>query len=373
MERSGVNPGTWLTAPDLADIAIGAGPFATVHMAIDAAVENASQHNLLRWRGLHDELAAAGAPEKVLDEIGELIPDAHHEGQTLIAIADSGGVRHASHWPEAPVRQLARWAALPSLAPVIEWRQALPPYVTVATDRTGAEIHGVRPGRPDIEVTAEGPDGPISKVQAGGWSHSRYQQRAETTWEESAKDVAEAVERMAARVDARAVFVSGEARAFSLLRDALSPAVQAILHEVAGSRAADGSQPVEVAHVGARLAGVVAGETGILLEKLSEEQGQSDRAAVGIAPTVRALARAQVEVLLIHDDPDVDETAWFGPEAVHVATEAADLEAMGVDGPQSARLADVLIRAALGTGAGVRVLPHAEGLRGGVGAILRWR
>ena len=161
--------------------------------------------------------------------------------------------------------------------------------------------------------------------------------------------------------------------AFSLLRDALSPAVQAILHEVAGSRAADGSQPVEVAHVGARLAGVVAGETGILLEKLSEEQGQSDRAAVGIAPTVRALARAQVEVLLIHDDPDVDETAWFGPEAVHVATEAADLEAMGVDGPQSARLADVLIRAALGTGAGVRVLPHAEGLRGGVGAILRWR
>src|SRR3954454_16000985 len=235
MERSGVTPGTWISAPDLADIATGAGPFVTVQMSIEAAIENASQHNLLRWRGMRDELAEAGAPEKVLDEIGELVPDAHHEGQTLIAVADSGGVRHASHWPEAPVRELARWTHLPSLAPVIEWRQALPPYVTVATDRTGAEIHGVRPGRPDLEVTAEGPDGPIRKVQAGGWSHKRYQQRAETTWTESAKEVADAVERMIARVDARALFTAGERRALTLLREALSPDAQAILHEVAGS------------------------------------------------------------------------------------------------------------------------------------------
>jgi peptide subunit release factor 1 (eRF1) len=372
MERTGVTPGTWISAPDLADIAIGAGPFVTVQMSIEAAIENASQHNQLRWRGMRDQLAAAGAPDKVLDEIGELIADAHHEGQTLIAVADSGGVQHASHWPEPPVRELARWAPLPSLAPVLEWRQALPPYVTVVTDRTGAEIHGVRPGRPDIELTADGPDGPIRKVQAGGWSHRRYQQRAETTWEESAKAVAEAVERMAARVDARAVFVAGEVRAATLLRDALSPTVQPLIHEVGGSRSADGAEPVDEADVGARLAEVVAGDTNVLLEKLTEELGQSDRAAAGVAQSVRALAMAQVEVLLIHDDPDVETTAWFGPEAVHLATKAADLEAMGVDDAQSARLADVLIRAALGTGAGVRVLPHAEGLHGGVGAILRW-
>src|SRR5436305_9837363 len=86
MEHSGDTPGNWTNAPDLAGIALGPGPFVTVQMAIDAAVENASQHNLLRWRGVRDELAAAGAPEKVLEEIGELVPEAHHEGQTLIAI-----------------------------------------------------------------------------------------------------------------------------------------------------------------------------------------------------------------------------------------------------------------------------------------------
>src|SRR4051812_50148904 len=104
MERSGVTPGTWISAPDLADIAVGAGPFVTVQLAIDAAIENASQHNQLRWRGMRDELVAAGAPEKVLDEIGELIPDAHHEGQTLIAVADSGGGPAPNPRPQPPGR-----------------------------------------------------------------------------------------------------------------------------------------------------------------------------------------------------------------------------------------------------------------------------
>src|SRR4051812_20161596 len=131
MERSGVTPGTWISAPDLADIAVGAGPFVTVQLAIDAAIENASQHNLLRWRGMRDELVAAGAPEKVLDEIGELPPAPPPEGRPPTAAADGGGVQPASPWPEPPVRELARWAPPPSLAPVLEWRQALPPYVTV--------------------------------------------------------------------------------------------------------------------------------------------------------------------------------------------------------------------------------------------------
>src|SRR4051812_2557745 len=222
METSGVTPGTWIRADELAALAQREGPFVTVQMTTDASVENASQQNQLRWRGVRDQLEAAGAPPAALDGIGELVPEAHHEGQTLIAIADGHGVIHASHWPEKPVRKLARWAPLPSLAPVIEWRQALPPYVTVVVDRTGADVHGVRPGRPDIDVTAESPTDPIRKVQAGGWSHRRYQQRAETSWEESAKEVADAVERMVARVDARAVFAAGEVRALHMLQDELS-------------------------------------------------------------------------------------------------------------------------------------------------------
>ena len=38
--------------------------------------------------------------------------------------------------------------------------------------------------------------GPITKIAAGGWSQRRYQQRAENTWEDNARDVAGACSAM---------------------------------------------------------------------------------------------------------------------------------------------------------------------------------
>jgi hypothetical protein len=85
------------------------------------------------------------------------------------------------------------------------------------------------------------------------------------------------------------------------------------------------------------------------------------------------LNKAQVEVLLVHADPDDSRTAWFGAEAIPVAEAAAGLTDLGVADPQQAALADVALRAALGTGAGFRIIPGAGGPSGGIGAILRWR
>jgi hypothetical protein len=45
---------------------------------------------------------------------------------------------------------------------------------------------------------------------------------------------------------------------------------------------------------------------------------------------------------------------------------------MGVDPPAEGRLVDIAVRAALGTGAGIRVVGAGAGLEGGIGAILRW-
>jgi hypothetical protein len=77
-------------------------------------------------------------------------------------------------------------------------------------------------------------------------------------------------------------------------------------------------------------------------------------------------------VLLVHDDPDDERTAWFGADAIPMSSQAGDLKGLGVDSPVEGRLVDVLIRAALGTGAGVRIVPHAGGPKDQVGAILRW-
>ena len=77
-----------------------------------------------------------------------------------------------------------------------------------------------------------------------------------------------------------------------------------------------------------------------------------------------------VDTLLVHDDEDDDRSAWFGPEPNHLGLNIADLEAIGVTQPRQARRVGVAVRAALGTGAAVRLVPAAT-VRDGLGAILR--
>jgi hypothetical protein len=45
---------------------------------------------------------------------------------------------------------------------------------------------------------------------------------------------------------------------------------------------------------------------------------------------------------------------------------------MCVAAPTEGRLVDVALRAALGSGAGIRIVPDSRQLDGRVGAILRW-
>jgi len=107
-----------------------------------------------------------------------------------------------------------------------------------------------------------------------------------------------------------------------------------------------------------------------------EELGQHDRAVVGTRETFSALQKAQVEVLLVHDDPADERTAWFGDTPTAVGATGGDLEPadLGVDpGAECVgRLVDVAIWAAIGTGADVRAVPSVHALPDGLGAILRW-
>ena len=116
----------------------------------------------------------------------------------------------------------------------------------------------------------------------------------------------------------------------------------------------------------------MATDTVALLEKFREELGQDHRAADGPEATVAALAQAQVEVLLVHEDPDDDRRGYFGPDPTAVGLRATDVAALGVDKPSEAPLVDVAVRAALGTRAGIRVVPAGQAPTGGLGAILRW-
>src|SRR5207244_4321477 len=125
-----------------------------------------------------------------------LVADAHLEGQTLAVIANARGLLHVSHQPEPPARDLARWAPLPGVGPLLEWRQLSAPHVIALADRQGADLVAVRRDAHPVERTAGGADDPLSKSKPGGWSQPRYQQRAENTWEHNADDVAKELTRM---------------------------------------------------------------------------------------------------------------------------------------------------------------------------------
>jgi len=373
MERSGVTPQVASDVSDLVDLVTAVAPFLTLQLTTDAEIDNAAQRAQQRWRAVRDQADAQGAPEEVLAAVDPVVADSHLHGQALAVVASPAGVLHVEHGPRTPDRDLVRWATLPSLLPIVAWRQESPAYVTVVADREGTDLTLHRRERPAVEREAGGDDYPIRKPQAGGWSQRRYQERAEHTWERNAADAAEQVVRLARRGDARLVVVAGDQRAVTLLQEALPAELAERLHVVSGGRSADGSEDLfeEQARVAVGLA--VNADTDALMEKFREERGQDDRAADGPPATLAALATAAVDVLLVApDDPDDERTAWFGPEATQLGTTAADLRALGVDAPVEGRLVDVAVRAALGTGAGIRVVEPGAGLDGGIGAILRW-
>jgi hypothetical protein len=363
---------------DLAELFDTPGPFVTVVMATEAAVPQAAQRSLTRWQTVRDEAMRRGAPERALAAIDALVADAHLAGEALVAVAAGDGSVRFDHTHEAPRRELVRVGALPSLGPLLEGRQARVRHLLVRTDRTGADlvVVGAKGGTAsdgDIVVEqAGGNDGPVRKVAPGGWSQRRYQMRAENTWRDNAADVAERIVGLVDEHDLALVVAAGDVRAVEMLQKSLPARVGERLHVVDGGRNGGGTIDDDTTAVRHLVASVVAERTVGLLRAFEEEVGQADRAVNGPADTLGALARAQVDVLLVHDDPDDDRVAFAGDDPLAAALRAEDLRDLGTDGVREARLVDVLLRAAFASGAGVRMVPHAGRLVGGVGALLRW-
>jgi hypothetical protein len=311
-----------------------------------------------------------GAPNEVIAVIDPLVSDAHLEGEGLAVVVPAAGEPHVEHLPVAPTRDVARWGPLPLLAPLLDSHQRSVPHVLVLIDRLGADLQGVGRTTGNVEVVVDGDDHPIQRSKPGGWSQRRYQERVQNTWEQNAEQVAAAVVRLVERLDARVVMVAGDVRARQLLHDSLPDHVRALVRQLDGGRGRDGSEVGTEAEARACLATAVAEEARQVLAKFKEERGQHDRAADGLQATLAALSEARVAVLLVPDDLD-DITLWFGSDPVPIATSSRALVDLGGADPQEGPAADVLIRAALGTGATVRIVP-SHALPEQVGAILRW-
>ena len=151
MENAGVTPRVAVTAPELVELVAMEGPFLSLYLTTEAEIDNAAQRSEQRWKSLRADAAEAGVPEEVLGAVDPLVADAHLMGQCMALFATANGAVHVEHHPDAPVRDLLRWAALPSFVPVIEWRQSSPPHVAVLADRRGADLFALRAAAANLQ------------------------------------------------------------------------------------------------------------------------------------------------------------------------------------------------------------------------------
>jgi Bacterial archaeo-eukaryotic release factor family 2 len=347
------------------------GPFTSVYLDTEGDVEQAADRVALRWKNLRGSMLAAGVPEGTVAAIDPLVEGSHMAGATLAVIAAVDGPRYAANLPDPPPRDtLLRHGALPDVVPLLAAAQAAVPHVAVLTDRTGADM--AARGVADEAARAERVEGRVTphlhKPQAGGWSQPRYHHRAEAIWESNAAEVADALARLVDQVRPRFVAAAGDVRALQLLREQAPKRVRELLTVVGGEL---GSLEAVFAEADKLAAATVEADNRALLDRFATERGQvatgaegGDRAVEGAAATLAALARGQVATLLLTGlFLDDRRTAWFGPAPTDVAADRDALVDLGVPGPVEGRLVDVAVRAALGTGAEVRVLDPADETR----------
>ncbi len=354
------------------------GPYATVYLDATRASEDAAHEIDLRWRAAREKLTADGAPAALLDamEKAALTPTGASGDHGLALVGAGERLLLARSLPGRPARETASWSPVPHLFPLVRAYAWTVPHVLVLVDRSGADISVYGPhGERLDDHTVEGKTWPLRKVPVGGWAHLRYQHKVENLWESNAETVAADIDRIVADTRAPLVLVGGDMRAMEKLESALGELAKAayVRLETGGRAAGIDEEALDAAVERAVTERAIAAVTAVT-GRFAEEQGRGGAAVDGHAPVVEALRRAQVETLLLQDDPSSTTTLWTSAEdPALVATTAVELTDLGVAAPVQDRADAVLLRALAGTDAGIVLTPQGgPQLTDGVGAVLRY-
>jgi peptide subunit release factor 1 (eRF1) len=348
------------------------GPFVSVYLNTEGAREDAAEELELRWRGMRDKALEEGASETALAAIDGIASGAHRKGDGLAVFA-AGDEIILRRFLSRPVADSISVGATARVLRLLEWQQDNPRYAVVLSDRRGAEIHVISGHETETTAEVEGSDDwPIQKVAPGGWSQRRFQNRAENSWEANAKTVVDELAKIASAEDLDFVVIAGDVRAIQFIKEHLPQEIAATTFELA-------TEPHQLDDIREELDKTAAAWVGQSVEetlaKFQEERGQNDLAVEGKEATFEALRKAQVDKLLISPGR-VDEVAYFSrSDLTQASLDRKQLAELNMTDIEEADAADVLVRAAIGTGARVIAIPELgkqHGPREGVGALLRY-
>jgi hypothetical protein len=362
---------------DLAPLYDLSPPVVTAYLDLAPNAPDAATRLDITWKDLVRDLTDQSVPEPTIDAIAAARETEAAGGPTRVLVAADGRVRLDQILPDPPITPAVAVGPLPHLLRFINWRATRRSHVVVLADRVGADIVAYpATGGPVAEISADTAEWPVHKTGTGGWAARRYETSVEESWERSAKRVAELVERAAHEVNPQVLIGSGDQRAISLLTEQLPDRLRAHLVVVPGGGRHDDGGATEIdRRVAEAVAEQVARDESDVLGKFAEARGRREGAADGVARVVEALQRGQVETLILTQDLDDDQRELpYGPQPTEVATDPAQLSAMGVETAMTAPMVDVLLKAALGSAADVLVVSETDDRapEGGVGALLRF-
>lgn len=347
-------------------------PVATIVLAGPGFEGDVQARLDIRTKDISRQLEQAELPANVVAQVAETVQGLVGEDGIGI-VADRNGVLTSSLATVDEDAEVVQVEGLPRYVPFVRDRFVNRPHVVVRCDRVGAHIARVDRGEILRDIEVIGDDEHVQKVSAGGWSQRRFQNRAEHTWDENAKEIAEAIVAEADAIDAELVVVTGDERAVQLVAGHLPERLQDRL-------VLDDHQPfddVSDAVVFQRAMTLVKDRVGRelvdVLERFAEHRGRREGAAEEIGDVLAALRQGAVETLLVSGDSgDIVHVAKEQP--MQLATDAQAITDLGFDDVVEARLTDAAIQSALAGGARVMIVPEhgPNGPEGALGAILRF-
>ncbi len=332
---------------DLRDFSTESDWFVTMTIPAPSNIDHAQGRFELEWRNARRHLSDHWTADDIarLDDV--IAGLHHHDAAGVVVVHARHGTTFVELLDEPISAATVHEGPLPRWATVLESRQRVIAHVVVETDRAGADLTGFAGSEVVATETVDGSTVHIHRGHPGGWSQRRFQQRAENTWEDNARAVADSVATMAGRVQAELIAVAGDVRAQGFVLELLPTDVAARAVKI------EAGSPAGIADEVVRLLSTIVAQRVTSAAELVRSRLAHGTAAIDHGEITDALRQGRVETLLVHDDGSDGHAA----------------DPVWLDG---ARLVDRAIGAALATDAQILVIPNLAMLDGPLAALLRW-
>ncbi|MGW7440317.1 baeRF2 domain-containing protein [Streptomyces sp. NPDC054849] len=345
------------------------GPFASVYLDTSRDVAHPERAIALRWRRLREDLSRQGAGRALLNAMEEAVgsdtevPGTH--GQALFAA--HGTLVLDGELPRPPEHDWARYGTLPDTMALVTQHVPEIPYLAVIVHYSGlptAETHGW------VTLEAETGTWPASSVAPGARLHRRV---PVATWHRAAGRLGHQLDEIARRAHADAVVVGGDDWAGNVLVRRLPRSLRDKVVRVGGHTPTDTGRALLEPQLDTVFRGRMAAHDRELVDVFIGRRALEGPATEGLSTTLAALQRGQVSALLLNRPPASSLRLWAGPRPTQLALTEAELLSFGVRAPCEERADEALVRALVGTGAELVLVPESElELYEGVGALLRY-